>query len=117
MARNCVIRLVAGVALAGSLFSSPAHEGEHPSVHDTVAGIVERLKRELKPEQLTSLTITQVLDFILPAERDVLAQKHVRFRLNVPAVVTVVHDMRLGDDPFWLKERGFTQAAPRLKVG
>src|SRR6185503_11049928 len=84
-----------------------AHTGGHPSIHDTVAGIVVRMKRELTAEQLIELSAPKVEAFLTPGEREILGTEHVRFRVNVPVVVTIVRDSSLGDEPFWLAARGF----------
>jgi hypothetical protein len=91
-----------------------AHDGSHASVHDTVAGIISRMQRELKGDQLVGLTVPQVEALLTPREREVLGTAHLRFRVNVPVVVTILRDTSLGEEPFWLRERGFK--ATGLKV-
>lgn len=93
-----------------------AHVGTHPSVHDTVAGVIERLRRELTPAELTNLTVTRVESFLTPEERTVLGEEHIRFRVNTPVTVTILRDLSLTNQPFWLRERGFTNTAVRLKT-
>ena len=61
-----------------------AHPSGHPSIHDTVAGILVRLRRELTAEQLLELTAPKVEALLSPREREILASEHVRFRVNVP---------------------------------
>lgn len=93
-----------------------AHTGGHPSVHDTVAGIIVRLKGELTDDQLIELTPAKVQAFLTPEEREVLATGHVRFRVNVPVVVTIVRDPGLGEEPFWLVARGFKPTGTKVKL-
>lgn len=93
-----------------------AHSGGHPSVHDTVAGIIVRLRRELTPEQLIELTPAKVEASLTPQEREALATGHVRFRVNVPVVVTIVRDVSLGDEPFWLAARGFKPTGQKVRL-
>lgn len=98
------------LAMLLAVFTVPpvaAHNGKHPSVHDTVAGIIVRLKQELTSDQLIALTAPKVEAFLTPAEREILASGHIRFRVNVPVVVTIVRDSSLGEEPFWLAARGF----------
>ncbi len=98
--------IVSGLAI----FATPstfAHTGDQPSVHDTVAGIILRMKRELKPDHLVELTAPQVEAFLTPDERKTLGTGHVRFRVNVPVIVTLVRDSSTGEEPFWLAECGF----------
>ena len=94
-----------------------AHVGQHPSVHDTVAGIIARMKRELGAEELRNLTVPKVEQFLTPKEREILGTEHISFRVNVPVHVSILHDARLGDEPFWLRERGFQKTAISLKEG
>jgi hypothetical protein len=102
--------LVAGL---GAL-TAAAHDGSHASVHDTVAAIIQRMRVQLTDDQLFELTVPKVEAFLTAEERQVLSAAHVRFRVNVPVVVTILRDASLGDEPFWLRERGF--AATGLKV-
>ncbi len=101
-------------SLAGPF--SFAHEGSHASVHDTVAGILERMRRELPADELVVLTVPKVEAFLTPHERVILGTEHIRFRVNVPVVVTIVRDVRLGDEPFWLRERGFTATGTKVQL-
>jgi len=103
--------------LALATLRLPAHVGNHPSVHDTVAGIIERMKKELTTEQLRGLTLAQAEKFLTPKEREILGTEHITFKVNVPVRVTILHDARLGNDPFWLSERGFRTNGITVKEG
>ena len=94
-----------------------AHVGESPSVHDTVAGIIGRMKRELSTNELRSITVQRVEQFLTPPERDILATKHISFRVNVPVRVSILRDTKLGHEPFWLRARGFQPTSINLKEG
>ena len=112
----CLVLLTATL-FAGSLPQPAfAHSGGHPSVHDTVAGVLVRLRRELTPDQLIELTPAKVEAFLTPQEREALATGHVRFRVNVPVVVTIVRDVGLGEEPFWLAARGFKSIGLKIKL-
>src|SRR2546427_808289 len=102
--------------LAMSALSVGAHDGSHASVHDTVAGIISRMERELSADQLLQLTVTNVEAFLTAREREVLGTAHVRFRVNVPVVVTILRDTSLGNEPFWLGERGFSAAGLKVSL-
>src|SRR6266545_8060369 len=78
----------------------PAHDGTHASVHDTVAGIIVRMQRELSSDQLIALTVPKVEAFLTAQEREVLGTEHIRFRVNVPVVVTILRDTNLVNEPF-----------------
>ena len=101
-------------------FTSPpifAHTGSQPSVHDTVAAIVLRMKRELKQDSLVDLTAAQVEAFLTPAEREILGTGHVHFHVNVPVTVTIVRDNSTGEELFWLAERGFKRGGKVQLLG
>ncbi len=111
------LTLLLAALLAGvTPLSVPAHTGGHPSVHDTVAGIVTRLKRDLTTDQLIELTASKVEGLLNESEREVLGSGHIRFRVNVPVVVTIVRDSSLGDEPFWLAARGFKPTGQKFNL-
>ena len=103
--------------LAFAIHSTLAHVSNHPSVHDTVAGIIERMKKEMTADQLREVTLAQVERFLAPKEREILANEHIHFKVNVPVRVTVLHDAKLANDPFWLAERGFKATGVSVKEG
>ncbi|MDA1192023.1 MAG: hypothetical protein O3A46_10115, partial [Candidatus Poribacteria bacterium] len=86
-----------------------AHVGNHPSVHDTVAGVAERMKREMPHDQLKNLNVDGVLAFLTEDERHVLGTEHLSFNVNVPVVVSVIHHKGFGNDPYWLTRGEFTE--------
>lgn len=99
--------------------SAPLHARQtgHPSVRDTVAGVIGRLKRELGTNELQNLTSAQAEEFLTPQEREILATEHLTFRVNAPVRITVLRDTRLGSQPFWLRARGFQPANLTLTQG
>jgi hypothetical protein len=102
--------------LVGAPLRSAAHDGVHGSVHDTVAEIIRRMQRELSTDQLVELTVPRVESFLTPKEREVLGTAHIRFRVDVPVVVTILRDRGLGDEPFWLRERGFMATSNTVQL-
>lgn len=110
------VTFLLGLLLTVSIPCSLAHEGSQASVHDTVAGIVERMRRELPADALVALTVPKVEAFLTPQEREILGTAHIRFRVNVPVIVTIVRDTSLGDEPFWLRERGFTSTGTKVQL-
>lgn len=113
---SCLVLLTAALFSGISPHPAIAHSGGHPSVHDTVAGVLVRLRRELTPDQLIELTPAKVEAFLTTQERETLATGHVRFRVNVPVVVTIVRDVSLGDEPFWLAASGFKSTGLKIKL-
>jgi len=97
--------LLAACLIAGSL--AHAHVGNHPSVHDTVAGIIERFQRTMPADELKAITMEKVVAALTAEEKEVLGQEHLTFRVNVPVSVYVC---RAGDQKevvYWLAARGF----------
>lgn len=85
---------------------------ELPSVATAVADLRERVIRTQPPQEITSADPDDWRDWMRPEETQALATRHVRFRIDKPAVVSVFVDERLTEDeePFWLEERGFVRA-------
>ncbi len=108
---------VALLLLIPAVAQLQAHVGPHPSVHDTVAGVIERMKRTLTTNELASLTVPKVEQFLTPQEREVLGTEHISFRVNVPVRVSVLRDVSLKDEPFWLRERSFQTNGVTVKEG
>lgn len=88
---------------ATSLF---AHVGQHPSVHDTVQGVIERMKQTLSMEELRKMTPAQAEKFLTEKEKEILGSEHISFKVDVPVAVKVVRAQE-GRTPFWLQARGF----------
>ncbi len=103
--------------LAGTNAPLPAQPGGNLLVRDTVARVITRLQREMPTNELQKLTPAQAEKFLTPQEREVLATKHLSFRVNRPVRVTVLRDARLGAQPFWLRARGFEPTTTTLKHG
>jgi acid phosphatase type 7 len=84
-----------------------AHVGHLPSVHDVVAGVLDRIRRELPDEAIRGLTASQVEARLSSEEWEVLSSRHLVFRVDVPVKLTLLSDANLAGDPFWLGARGF----------
>ncbi|MCL4691470.1 MAG: metallophosphoesterase [Candidatus Hydrogenedentes bacterium] len=93
-----------------------AHVGLHPSVHDTVASIVERFRETVPPEDLPGMTAEQALALLTEEERDILGSEHITFTVDVPVVVSVYRDVMQGEVPFWLKDRAFETVSGKVTV-
>lgn len=105
-------------AVAGSLFVPVfAHNGEHASVHDTVAGIAERLKHDISEQDLKALTPYRVEQFLTEEEKHVLGTQHIRFNVNVPVVVSIFRDRSLNSEPFWIRENDFKLSGLTFDTG
>ena len=107
---NQVQQRSARLALAALLLSTAlgqAHVGEHPSVHDTVAGIIERFRKTISLKELTAMDAAKAKSLLTEKELQILATEHITFRVNVPVKVIIIRETAMGDKPFWLKDRGF----------
>jgi acid phosphatase type 7 len=108
------ISLALLVLLCGA---ASAHVGTHPSVHDTVAGIMQRLQREVPPEDLTGLTVDELLPLLTAEERDVLGSQHLTFTVDVPVVISVMRETGPKEVVFWLEGRGFKKTSKTVTAG
>ncbi len=99
------------VLLACAARLALAHVGPHPSVHDTVANILERMKGDLRKEQFLALTEEKLVQLLTPKEREILGTEHIVFKVNVPVVLSVVRTGEPVEQVFWLGDRGFEKQA------
>ena len=96
--------------LAALLFSTAlgqAHVGEHPSVHDTVAGIIDRFRKTIPLQELIAMDSAKAKSLLTKKELHILSTQHITFRVNAPVKVIIIRETAMGDKPFWMKERGF----------
>ena len=96
--------------LAALLFSTAlgqAHVGEHPSVHDTVAGIIDRFRKTIPLQELIAMDSAKAKSLLTEKELHILSTQHITFRVNAPVKVIIIREAAMGDKPFWMKERGF----------
>jgi hypothetical protein len=85
------------LVIALGCFPVGARKGSHASVHDTVAAIIQRMQRELSADERIALTVARVEALLTAREREILGAEHVRFKVNVPVIVTILRDTSLGD--------------------
>ncbi len=97
--------------------SAVAHVEEHPSIHDTVADILVRMRSELDKEVLGSLNVDIVENFLNTDDRTVLGEHYLSFHVNVPVVLSVFRHVDLADEPFWLRSRDFIATEMTVTVG
>lgn len=85
-----------------------AHVGERPSVHDTVEGILSRMKKEMSSAEVKSINRDKILSFLTADEKEILSNGFLTFEIDKDT------DMYLAVDPgerapFWLKDMGFNK--------
>lgn len=95
---------------------APAQVGTHPTVHDVAAGVIQRLQETLPADQLLNISVEQVLPVITDEDWQVLGEKHMSFRVNVPVTVTVYRDTEDPNVVMWLERRGFKNAGLTVKT-
>ena len=98
-------------------FATRLHSAEHPSVEDTVSGIIERLRRQYRPIQLLYLSNWQIERNLTSAERRILSSQHITFRVNIPVSVYIVRGTVPKANPFWLDDQGFLPVQVPWKHG
>jgi hypothetical protein len=91
-----------------------AQVGTHPTVFDVGASVTQRLQESLSPDQLLKVTVEQVLAVLTEDDWKVLGEKHMSFRLNVPATVYVFRDGGDAHVAHWLGARGFVNSNLRI---
>jgi len=109
---------LATLAAALSLVTpAAAHSGSHASVHDTVAGILERVRSSPGWRNQSAFTRGRVESLLTREEREVLGSAHIRFQASQPCRVTVFHDRSLRLEPFWLRSGSWSRPGTEIKVG
>jgi acid phosphatase type 7 len=86
------------------------HVGHHASVHDTVAAIIERLRKSGRAEEAMRWKAAEAEHFLTSQEREILANEHIRFTVDQPVRVFVVRGKDPAEELFWLESRGFAKS-------
>ena len=82
-----------------------AHPSDAPSVHDTMATIIERLKKNIPVEELKTLTTEQAETFLTEEEREILGTAYWMFEVDVPVTVSIIRHTGQAEIPHWLIEQ------------
>lgn len=93
-----------------------AHVGNHPSIHDTIAGVVERLRETYTVDELRAMDADDAAELLTDDEREILGKHYLTFSVNVPVVVSVMQYGRLRDDMFWLDDQGWEETGLHIEV-
>ncbi len=96
-------------------WAAQAHVDGHPSIHDAMAAIVNRLVDNLPAESLRAVEAEQVWPHVTQEERHVLASEYWSFDVNVPVTVWVMAPARR-DALFWLDDGGFEKTGWVVEV-
>lgn len=112
-------RLALLAALLTTTLAAPrlhAHNGAHASIHDTVAGVADRLMKLLDRPTLQNFKPADLEKNLTADERHVLATGHITFTVNQPVRLSILSDPSLPTPPFWLEEAGFARQPNRVPV-
>ena len=77
-----VVRITLFTLMVSMTSQVCAHNGI-PSVHDTVAGIIDRMKKQHAPEALDLLTPNEVWDFVTEQDKKSLATQFLKFQVKI----------------------------------
>jgi acid phosphatase type 7 len=104
---QCIFSLI--LALVCAATTVRAHNGEHPSIHDTAANAIERLRKSGHARDAIKWKAAEIEGFLRAEEKAVLGSEHIRFTVSAPVKVYVVRAASPSEEVFWLRERGFTK--------
>ncbi|MEH6663320.1 MAG: metallophosphoesterase family protein [Brevundimonas sp.] len=110
-------KLVLALALAAGLFlthgpvlgqsvAAPS-ASPHAALEGYVSDILDRMAREMGPDERLALTPESAAAFLNAEERARLSTGFVRFTVDRPARLYVAFDGTPGETPFWLADLGF----------
>ena len=99
-------------ALGLFLFTLQSFAGA--GVDGVMDDIVTRLYATKTPAELRTLTQEDILEFITPEEKRVLATRTCYFDVNVPVTVSVIRSASQDPVPFWLEEAGFVNTGDQV---
>src|SRR5690606_18411250 len=108
-----IFQLILPLMFAGI---ASAQVGTHPTVFDVAASVTQRLQESLPADQLLSVTVEQVMAVLNEDDWKVLGEKHLSFRINVPATVYVFRDGGDAHVVHWLSSRGFANSNLQIKT-
>ncbi len=90
-----------------------AHTPDNPSIHDTIANVLERIKSNLSHDEIKNLDTETVLNILTAGQRQQLASDALSFTINQESKLFIA--ARMGrSGPFWLEEKGFTLTGDTL---
>lgn len=97
------------LALQPAVAAAPA--SPHAALESDVSDILDRMVREMGPDERLALTPESAAAFLNAEERERLSTGFVRFTVDRPARLFVAFDSAYGETPFWLTDLGFQRRA------
>jgi len=101
------------VIAVGSAF---AHVDGRPSIHDTLASIVDRLRSTHSAEELKAMTVEDVVEALTDEERENLGTEYWSFNVDKPVTVYVMRHQEQNEVPFWIEDQGFKKTKHTVGV-
>ncbi|MBA4001328.1 metallophosphoesterase family protein [Brevundimonas sp.] len=97
------------LALQPAVVAAPA--SPHAALEADVSDILDRMVREMGPDERLALTPESAAAFLSAEERARLSTGFARFTVDRPARLFVAFDSAWGETPFWLADLGFQRRA------
>jgi acid phosphatase type 7 len=97
------------LALQPATVAAPA--SPHAALEADVSAILDRMVREMGPDERLALTPESAAAFLNAEERARLSTGFARFSVDRPARLFVAFDSAYGETPFWLSDLGFQRRA------
>ncbi len=97
------------LALQPTTIEAPA--SPHAALEGYVSDILDRMVREMGPDERLALTPETAAAFLNAEERERLSTGFARFTVDRPARLFVAFDSTWGETPFWLADLGFQRRA------
>ena len=76
-----------------------SHNGPHSSVHDTVAGILNRFKATLSTDEVVSIDLAKARSLLTKNEKHIQSHEHIPYHVNIPLKEFIIRDASIGDKP------------------
>ncbi len=105
--------IVLAVAIASSSF---AHVDGRPSIHDTMATIVDRIRTSHEADELKALTTEDIVALLTDEERQILGSEYWSFNVDVPVTVYVMRHDKQREVPYWLADGTFEKTKHTVGV-
>lgn len=106
------LALTAGLALTHvSAQAQSAPASPHAALEAQVSDILDRMVREMGPDERLALTPESAEAFLNAEERARLSTGFARFTVDRAARLFVAFDGTYGETPFWLRDPGFQRRA------
>lgn len=87
--------------------TASAHVDGRPSIHDTMASIVERMRATHSPEALKALTAEDIVALLTDEERKTLASEYWSFNVDKAVTVYIMRHEKQRELPYWLQDQNF----------